>query len=489
MKRQYLIWLIFAFVLSDCTAPTDIPATPSSSLPLSSVEASTPTPQSTKIPTATEAPTLTATSGKYLTFNIGGGDCSLFPDWAQLGDGNALFSARTSIYGCFDFDPLPHGITPRIYLELSQPDGSSASLVWSHSHEVFRKQGSRDVNNALVLYDSEEGVVEFRIGLASAGLSQSEPVQASMKLAPYYDFVSMDPAGEPVIELQGVGVFYQHQKDPDDLATGNPSRSPLADHYNVPKGWDARVVGPTLRYQNIWGIYKGDGTGYFLFQNDTPTKTGVQDAIRYVSFQGEDICAATMSDMGRSFPIYGVIEGPEGSVLAVTYQGLLLQVHPYSQTDAIDSVIQEGLPVCHYEKYTVIGGALEPLVYVDGDVIAHDPDTKSIFRLPKGEGRSGADPISPEFMIASGFGRVQNDSAVLLEDGQTMLVWDFLTGMHEIDLDTKQDRVIYRPSSLSEKSEMQNGQKVIKSHDTLSIYNETKTGDYHGNDPKIQERR
>jgi len=372
-------------------------------------------------------------------------DCSKYPDEAQLGNGLAIISGRTSLWVCYD-GPLGEGI-PHIRLAFSGAEEDNAdltaNLVWWGRDDVFRSQQTgNNISNSKVVYDLDRGF-EFRVGLQSAGFPPSASITLdSLTVTDYYE-VSKDPA-EVLLNLDTIKVYYEHLKDPETVTHGKGSRSALAEHFHVPDGWEVDVFEPP-RYQRIWGIFRGDGNGYFLFQNNAPTKTGVQDAIRYVSFQGEDICAATMSDMGRNLPIYSVIEGPGGSVLARTNQGLLLQVYPYPQTDAKDSVIQEGLPVCSYEKYAVIGGGLEPLALAEGGVVAYDPDTKSIFLIPKGEGRSGADPIASEFLVASGFGRVFPDSAVLLPGNKELIVWDFITGLHKIDLDTGQDIVLYHP--------------------------------------------
>jgi len=155
----------------------------------------------------------------------------------------------------------------------------------------------------------------------------------------------------------------------------------------------------------------------------------------YVTPDGEEICALTMGDTGRSsdWPIQNFVQGLDGTVFIRSNFGLMLQVFPYGSDDT-SSIKGDDVPLCHFEKYDAIGGGLEVLAVTEEGVVAYEPDTKSIFQIPKGEGRSTNEPINPAFRIASGFGNVQQDSAVVLEDGETMPVWDFNNGLYKVSL-------------------------------------------------------
>jgi len=262
----------------------------------------------------------------------------------------------------------------------------------------------------------------------------------------------MDSATEePVIVLEEILASYVPLKDKHELI-GAPSRSPVDESFNVPRGWSANIINPP-RYQGIWGIAPSseDPNGVvraFLLQQGTQTQDGdIKDAVRYVSIDGTtitDICALTMGDLpGRNpnLSLDSITEAPEGTIYLRTYQGLIFQVFPYpgptqSGEEAKSSLVQDGIPVCHNE---VIGqsGGLWPLAVTNEGMVGYDDGTDSIYFWVKDEGKT---------LIADGFGRVQPDSVSLTPDNR-LVFWDFLTGMHELDLDTKQDKVIYRPSN------------------------------------------
>jgi len=269
MNKFISQFIIVTFLISACAMPARQTSTSTSVPSITSPP--------TKIPptgtaTSTAAPSLTPTLGKFLIPDFfGAGDCLVYPIEAQLGD-DSFLSTRNSLYGCVNVGSLPPGVVPNIELSLSgTEDGSIADLVWWGNDEVFRKQATgSDVNDSMVIYNPEKGVVEFRIGLSSAGLSQTQPVTInSLELTPYFS-VSLEPTGDPIVELGEILASYRHQKDDrDSITQGAPSRSPLAEHFDVPKGWDARVVGPKPRFQNLWGILQGEGSNYYLLLDGT----------------------------------------------------------------------------------------------------------------------------------------------------------------------------------------------------------------------------
>jgi len=446
-------------------------------------------PAATNTNTPTEAPSPTPENFTLDFFDTG--DCSNFPLESQL-DGNAFLGSRNYFYGCVRVDSLPEGTIPYMNLRLAgtKEDGGTADLTWWGMDEVFT-QGNSD-SDSIAIYNSEKGVVEFRIGLKSADLLQSQAlIIDSLQITPYYP-VSIDPATEePVIVLKDILASYRHQRDKHELK-GAPSRSPLDESFNVPKGWGAHILNPT-QYQGIWGIALSgeDVNGVisaFLLQQGTQTEDGdTSDAVRYVSIDGTtitDVCALTMGDLpGRdpNWSLDSITSAPDGSIYLRAYQGLLIQVFPHAEEtqpgeEPRSSLVKDGVPVCANEAYGLSGG-LWPLTVIDEGIVGYDDTTKAIYLLSKGEERQ---------LIADGFGRLQKDSAALLknpQDGQQRLfVWDDFTGMHEINLKTGQDKVIIPPRKYI------GGLSLDGDHNLSKIYYYEDTGTLHEYDLTLRRK-
>ena len=418
MKKRILFFLFLVIALTTCK---------SAQVSLPSPAGQNPSITPTLAPSPTTAPAISPTPSTAPVDLRVDGDCGEYPGDAQVGPGIFGVVNNSSVYVCVA-DADIGGDDPTVDVTLQSGAGEHAfSWRFDDSTGLLRRLDKAE-NNAL--FDSHlvygETSLELRIGTgqrSTSGLPQGESLDLTRMIIRAYN-MALD--GRALVELQGqYPLISVDQDDPDTVVKADPvmqfddGRSQLADLFEVPEGYEVRVVGDKPQIPGVWDIQSGGDAGFFVFSEDAP-----YDMINFFTFGGDYICTAELGfeTDEENNNIYHIFDGPGESIFAVTDHGFF-KVYPNCKSKLFTLDIQGYDPVAYSEEIGFIvnsWGGDEWYIYDE-------------------QGMSPNNRIK----IAEGYSVVD---AMLFTPNNELIIWDINTGMHKIDLSAPYtDEVIYDP--------------------------------------------